>query len=224
MTETMTGAPPAAGTTGAGARVGALRRGAAQSQRDFTTLLDVLARPGKIGRLDVPAELPAAAAAACGLVDVEVSLHVLTADGGEGPGWGRAWGDAVHAATNAPRSELALARTVLALRPMTVEEIGTLRRGDALNPEQGARLFSAVEALTAGTGGDGEETVLTLTGPGVPGERRVGVRGLSVAVIEALREANSGFPLGVDTFLVARDGAVTGLPRTTQVAVTSVGG
>ncbi|WP_052488406.1 phosphonate C-P lyase system protein PhnH [Streptomyces sp. 150FB] len=221
MTDTLLTTPS---VLGAGARIGALRRGARESQRDFTTLLDVLARPGKIGRLDVPDAVPAAAAAACGLIDVEVTLHVLTAEGEDA----RGWGDAVHAATSAPRAELDAARTVVALRPLSGAEIAVLHRGDALNPEQGARLFAAVDTLTDGGSAGGVladgETVLLLSGPGVPGERRFGVRGLPMAVIEALTAVNSGFPLGVDTFLVAADGAVTGLPRTTRVRVEVAGG
>lgn len=211
----MTGTLPVAPVLGAGARVGALRRTATDAQRDFTTLLDVLARPGKIGRLQVPAGVPAAALAACGLVDVEVELRVLTGDDTEG----QDWGEAVHAATSAPRSELEFARTVLALRPVTADEVAQLPRGDALNPERGARLFATVDELTPGDG----PLTLRLTGPGVPGERLLGVRGLPAAVFEALATANSGFPLGVDTFLVAGDGAVAGLPRSTRLSIVRVG-
>jgi alpha-D-ribose 1-methylphosphonate 5-triphosphate synthase subunit PhnH len=58
-----------------------------------------------------------------------------------------------------------------------------------------------------------------LSGPGIRGERQVVVDGLAVEVVEALIAANSAFPAGVDTFFVAADGSVIGLPRTTRVRI-----
>ncbi|MBL1118139.1 phosphonate C-P lyase system protein PhnH [Streptomyces sp. 110] len=193
-------------------RVRALRRTSQQSQRDFTTLLDVLARPGRIRRLTVPDAAPAAAVAACGLIDVEVPVHVLT---GPDPD-SAAWAEAVYAATGAPRAELSGARTLIALRPLTPEDIAALNRGTPLDPETGARVFAQVEAL----GGQGpDDTALALTGPGVPEdtERRLAVRGLTAETVAALAAANAAFPCGIDVFLVAADGSVAGLPRTTRV-------
>jgi alpha-D-ribose 1-methylphosphonate 5-triphosphate synthase subunit PhnH len=195
---------------GAGARAAALRRTPRASQRDFTILLDALARPGTVGRLEVPAPVPPAALAAAGLADVEVPMCVL-ASAGEG----EAWAGALHAATGAPRAAAAVARTVVALRPVEPAEIDALPRGDVFDPELGARLFAAVDRLVAGA----DEVTLRLSGPGVPDERVLGVAGLPAAVFDALARANSGFPLGVDTFLVAADGSVAGLPRTTRLRV-----
>ncbi|WP_262698515.1 MULTISPECIES: phosphonate C-P lyase system protein PhnH [Streptomyces] len=193
-------------------RIRALRRTSRQSQRDFTALLDVLARPGRIRRLTVPDTAPAAAVAACGLIDVEVPVHVLT---GPDPD-SAAWAEAVYAATGAPRAELPAARTLIALRPLIPEDITALNRGTPLDPEAGARVFAQVNAL----GGDGrQDTELFLTGPGVPDgtQRRLAVRGLAADTVTALASANAAFPCGVDLFLTAPDGSVAGLPRTTRV-------
>jgi len=188
-----------------GARTSALRRSPEQSRQDFTTLLDVLSRPGKIGRLDVPDGVPGTALAACGLLDVEVGTHVLADD--------QDWAEAVHVATKAPRAHLREARTVIALRPVTADEVAGLSRGSAIDPEYGTRLFTPVESVGFGA------TVLSLHGPGIRGERRLAVDGLPVEVIEALVAANAGFPAGIDTFLVAADGSVVGLPRTTRIGI-----
>ncbi|MCQ8186982.1 phosphonate C-P lyase system protein PhnH [Streptomyces rugosispiralis] len=193
-------------------RVRALRRMPQQSQRDFTALLDVLARPGRIRRLTLPEAAPAAAVAGCGLIDVEVPVHVLT---GPDPD-SAAWAEAVYAATGAPRAALPDARTVIALRPLTPEDIAALHRGTPLDPETGARLFAQVDAV----GGQGpHDTELLLSGPGVPDgtERRLAVRGLTADTVAALAAANAEFPCGVDLFLAAADGSVAGLPRTTRV-------
>lgn len=141
---------------------------------------------------------------------MEVSSHVLTAPGAA------AWADAVHEATGAPRAGLSAARTVVALRPLTAEDIAALAVGTPLDPETGARVFAQVEAV----GGEGPHDVdLLLAGPGVPDgeDRRLAVRGLSAPVVAALAEANADFPCGVDVFLVAADGQVAALPRTTRL-------
>ncbi|MFC7583667.1 phosphonate C-P lyase system protein PhnH [Nonomuraea antimicrobica] len=69
------------------------------------------------------------------------------------------------------------------------------------------------------SGAEGPETVLTLSGPGVPGTRRLRVAGLHRDVFAALAAANAAFPAGIDTFLVARDGTVAGLPRSTRIEI-----
>jgi alpha-D-ribose 1-methylphosphonate 5-triphosphate synthase subunit PhnH len=200
-----------------GIRIRALHREPQESQRDFTVLLDVLSRPGRVRRLDAPEFAPTAAVAACGLGDVEVPTLVLAEDGD-------LWAEAVHAATGAPRATAATARAVVALRPLTDEDVRSLPRGDALNPELGARIFARVESLAEGEHPADDALVLALTGPGVREENRLTVRGLSRDTVTALVEANSSFPLGVDTFLAARDGSVAGLPRTTRVRVVADGG
>ncbi|MEU4657536.1 phosphonate C-P lyase system protein PhnH [Streptomyces sp. NPDC023723] len=216
MTAPTTGTAPArpepAAAPTAAQRVRDLRRSPRRSQRDFTALLDVLARPGRVRRLDAPAGAPAAAVAACGLIDVEVPTHVLT---GPNPD-DAAWAEAVHAATGAPRADLPDARTVLALRPLTAADVAALHRGSPLDPETGARVFARVAALD----GPGPHDVrLSLTGPGVPDgtERVLAVRGLSAGTVSALADANAAYPAGVDLFLVADDGSVAGLPRSTRV-------
>ncbi|MBI0385230.1 phosphonate C-P lyase system protein PhnH, partial [Streptomyces albiflaviniger] len=48
-------------------------------------------------------------------------------------------------------------------------------------------------------------------------ERHLAVRGLIEETAAALAAANAAFPCGMDVFLVAADGSVAGLPRTTRV-------
>ncbi|MBB5935473.1 phosphonate C-P lyase system protein PhnH [Streptomyces zagrosensis] len=227
MTESPVLSAPAAPVPQAGARARALRRSPQESQRDFTVLLDVLARPGRIGALRTAAGAPVAAVAACGLADVEVALHVLAADGSEDA----AWAQAVYTATGALNTTAAAARCVVALRPLTVEDVGVLHRGEPLDPETGARVFAQVDTLTDGAlaggvhgaddrdGAEGDAVLLSLTGPGIADENRLAVRGLSATTVQALSEANADYPRGIDVFLCARDGSVAGLPRTTRVRV-----
>ncbi|HEY3681779.1 MAG TPA: phosphonate C-P lyase system protein PhnH [Streptosporangiaceae bacterium] len=204
-------APPAGGTA-AGADVRAVARTAEQTQVDFRVLLDALSRPGTIGRLDAPAGAPAATVPAAGLADVEVRLAVYARPGDQ------RWAAAVYAATGAPYAGPEEARMVLALRPPTPDELRALPRGDALAPELGARLVIAVGALRHSP--EPGDVALTLRGPGVRDTAALAVSGLDAAVFAALEEVNAGFPAGVDTFLVAADGTVAGLPRTTRIEIT----
>ncbi|PZG51498.1 phosphonate C-P lyase system protein PhnH [Spongiactinospora gelatinilytica] len=199
------------------ADVRGVRRDPRASQRDFRVLLDVLSRPGRIGHLAVTRGTPAATIPVAGLADVEVPLAVL-ADGGR-----QEWARALRVATGAPAAEPQAARLVLALRPLTPAEIGALPRGDALHPELGARLVQAVDALLPGAQAAPGDTVLALTGPGIDGRAELAVRGFGEDAARALAAANAGFPAGIDTFLVAPDGAVAGLPRSTRITLDGEG-
>lgn len=210
----MTASPDAA-TAGLGQLVRALTLPPATAQADFRALLAALARPGTLETITATPDVPPVFAVAAGLADVEVPLCVLTADGRQDQ---EHQARALHMATSAPLAGLGEARLVAALRTPSEEEVAALPRGDALHPERGARLILAVDGLSApGDGGTG--TVLTLTGPGVPGYRRIRVNGPPPEVFRALAAANTTFPAGVDTFLVAADGTVAGLPRSANIAI-----
>ncbi|WP_214319797.1 phosphonate C-P lyase system protein PhnH [Nonomuraea sediminis] len=185
--------------------IAAAGRTADQAQADFRALINALARPGTLERI-APCAGPPALAVAGGLADVEVPTAVL----GE-----EHLARALHLATSAPVATLGTARMVVALRPPTPEEIAAMPRGDALHPELGTRLILAVATLS-----ESSATVrLSLSGPGVPGSRSLGVTGMPTEVFTALATANGDFPAGIDTFLVAADGTVAGLPRSIQIGV-----
>jgi alpha-D-ribose 1-methylphosphonate 5-triphosphate synthase subunit PhnH len=198
-------------STPVGRQVAAIRRTPAQAQRDFRTLLDVLARPGSIGTLLPPPEGPPAVIPVIGLADLEVPLAIV-ADEADA-----VWVRAVEIATQSPIVPLAEARMVLALRPLTTRELTALDRGDPLRPERGTRLVQSVNGLGVPSRQGGVN--LRLTGPGVPGERRLTVRGLPPEFFSTLSSVNADFPAGVDTFLVAGNGLVAGIPRSVDLDV-----
>jgi alpha-D-ribose 1-methylphosphonate 5-triphosphate synthase subunit PhnH len=182
------------------------------AQADFRALLAALAEPGTLTTITPPAGVPAALAVAAGLADVEVPVCVLTGAGTEH------WTQALQLATSAPSARLEDARMIVALRSPSVDEVAALPRGDALHPELGARLILTVAGLTVAED-TGTGTVLALAGPGVPGSRRIRVSGPPSEVFHALAAVNTAFPAGVDTFLVAADGTVAGLPRSTRISI-----
>ncbi|HTU73763.1 MAG TPA: phosphonate C-P lyase system protein PhnH [Trebonia sp.] len=191
---------------------------ATQSQLVFRAVMEALARPGTVGRLPVaeaagppPALLPLLA-----LADLGTPACVL-ADSGE-------WADVVRAMTFAPAAALAEARLVSALRPVTDQELASLRTGTPTAPEDGALAclsVTGIQPLPAGQGPDGagagQGRVLRLSGPGIAGSTDLLVTGLPPGFAATRRELTSGFPAGADLLLVAPDGNLAGLPRTTQI-------
>jgi alpha-D-ribose 1-methylphosphonate 5-triphosphate synthase subunit PhnH len=176
------------------------------AQRTFRAVLDALARPG------VPAALPAgdvppALLPVLALADLDTPACVLgdTVDDETGGG---AWAGALVTATSAPVVPLGAARLVAALRPLATGELGAVRTGSAAAPEEAALVALAVPALDGGP-------PLALSGPGVDGTRTVAPRGLPADLVTA--RAATAYPAGADMLLVAPDGAVLGIPRSTRI-------
>jgi alpha-D-ribose 1-methylphosphonate 5-triphosphate synthase subunit PhnH len=169
------------------------------AQRAFRTALDALARPGVPATLPPAGDIPAALLPVLALADLDTPVCVL-GDGG--------WVDALTTMTSAPVVPLDAARLVAALRPLAAGELAAVRTGSATAPEEAALVALAVPALDGGP-------ALTLAGPGVPGRRTVTPRGLPPDLITA--RAATAFPAGPDLLLVAPDGALLGLPRSTRI-------
>ena len=186
----------------------------------FRTALAAMARPGRVERLPdaAPDSLAAPLLVPLALADLEVAVAVLDHPADDRAGSGP-WAELLRAATGARLvDELVAADLVVARRAPTPFEISTLRTGDALAPEKGARLVLACAALRAcdHEPHDGE-VQLRLTGPGAASGRTVCVGGVEPAVFAALRESNRDFPAGVDTWLVADDRSVIALPRSARI-------
>jgi len=216
----------AAGATRATGLPAALTPGGAQAV--FRATLDALARPGTVKRLPaatgepLAGRVPAVLLPLLALADLSTPACVVSDEEG-------AWDEIVRVGTNAPRTVLSDARLVAALRPLAFDELAGLRTGTAVAPEDGALACLAVAgiAIVDGADGiasssDGARLLLRLSGPGVPGTRAVIVTGLPAGFAAARRRLVAGFPAGADLLLIAPDGAVTGLPRTTVVSEEAV--
>lgn len=167
----------------------------------FRALCDAMGRPGTVQ--SVPAT-PSDHAVVATLVDNEVTVH--TPD------------DAVREALAAAgRYEPAPATTadvVHADGPPTWD-VRDLERGSLLEPSDGATVVYRVETIDEGA--TGATTAVTVTGPGVPAVRTVGVS-LPGPEIEALSEAQSTYPRGVDAIVAAGD-RVVAFPRSLSLEV-----
>lgn len=189
--------------TAYGAAIAAISRAPEDSHRDFRQLIEVLGRPGSVGRIDTVDGIPPVITLAAGLADVDVTVAVLDED----------WERPFFVATGATRAEPARARHVVATLPLTAGQLATFDRGDALHPEHGARVFAAVAGFDSATGA----VTLVLSGPGIAGEATLLVNGLDPGLFAALAAANANFPAGIDIVLVAADGRIAAIPRSSHI-------
>jgi alpha-D-ribose 1-methylphosphonate 5-triphosphate synthase subunit PhnH len=183
------------------------RLGPLASQAVFRVLLESLARPGRVFQL--PAESGAVGPGIVPLALAVIGSKVAVSGAPE-------WQARICRTTGASPVDIDEASLVAIYGMANAETISRLRRGCAAAPEDGAKVGLACGALSEGGPG---ETTIELTGPGVPGRRRLGVNGVSREVFEALRAANAIFPAGVDVWLVDERGRVAGLPRSARQAV-----
>lgn len=174
----------------------------------FLALLDAQCAPGVRGRtvprpgLTGDAPLDTAAAVLLTLVDRGL---VLAADGGPAA---RAVAGSVAELTGVVLGEVADADVVL-VDGDPAPALRAARRGSAEAPEEGA----TVVVLDRGT----IATEVELSGPGVPGTRRVALA-LAPPALDARAASVAQHPRGVDLVL-AGPGHVVALPRSTTVAL-----
>lgn len=192
--------------------------GARASQATFYALLHALAEPGTIRRLPADAvddTIPTTALIPLALADVEVGLSVDGAP--EDPLAHR-----LAAATDARIVPVEEA-WILVLTTADPSLVRRCETGSALEPERGARIAVRVADLEPEPpadhatlpGDSSERVVLDLTGPGVPGKRRLLVDGITEDFVAAVADANRNFPAGVDVWLVTDDGRTAALSRST---------
>ncbi len=186
----------------------------APSQAVFDALMRALSEPGTLRVL--PAEVLATGIEPAlwpllALSDVDVAINVDDDVAGE-------HSRLVSDATGAPTTQLGAAAMV-ALSSPTSAQIDQIPRGDAWHPELGARVVLAVQSLQ--TEPHVGALTLTLEGPGVNGSTEVSVGGLAEEIAMRLGRASGTFPSGFDTWLIAADGALVGIPRSTTVTVSN---
>ena len=178
----------------------------ARSQQTFDAILRALAEPGSIRRLPALPDptIPTAAMVALALGDIDLGVAV-----DDDPSHPVAL--ALRAATGMAIVDRSGAHFVVCTDGAV--PVGDLRTGTALTPEDGARLTVAVDDLS----NDGPDAV-ALSGPGIPGERRLAVSGIAPEILRRLGRASGDFPAGVDTWLTTPDGRIAAISRSTAVA------
>lgn len=183
------------------------------AQRVFRRVLDALARPARIVRIDdafaglreLNARTPRALAA--------VLLALADADA-------PVWIDAVDAHELAALLRFHAGASILAQPPGAAFAavldaahalpLARFDRGTADDPDRGSTVLIALDALEGGT-------PVSLCGPGIRHRATIAPQGLPPGFWDDRAAANNEFPRGID--IVLCDGArVIGLPRTTRIA------
>ncbi|QRM54322.1 phosphonate C-P lyase system protein PhnH [Sinorhizobium sp. BG8] len=180
-----------------------------QSQAVFRTLMDCMARPGTIGRIETvvrpPKPLsPAAGAVALTLCDHETPVWLTPALAKSSlPQW-----LAFHAgATVTEDKHLARFAFVEAGAPMP--GLSLFAQGTQEYPDRSTTLVVELDALEGGQS-------LLLKGPGIRDEATIAPIGLPETFLLLWTANRQGFPRGVDLVLVAGERVVC-LPRTTNI-------
>jgi len=172
----------------------------------FRTMLNALAFPGR--RFDLPSalvhEMPAPVVPLLALVDIETNFH------------SQEHSTEVAMVTSAPVVALPDARFVLFGGLPSAADVSLLSRGTAQQPEFGCKVFVAVDALPEPSAT--RRNPMTLTGPGIRGSLTLDVPADLREFVAARNGAVADAPAGIDCWLVANDGGVMGLPRTTRIA------
>lgn len=172
----------------------------------FRTMLNALAFPGR--RFDLPSalvqEMPAPVVPLLALVDIETNFHSQERS------------TEVAMVTSAPVVALPDARFVLFGGLPSAADVSLLGRGTAQQPEFGCKVFVAVDALPEPSATP--RNPMTLTGPGIRGSFTLEVPADLREFVAARNGAVADAPAGIDCWLVANDGGVMGLPRTTRIA------
>lgn len=172
----------------------------------FRNLLDAMSRPGTVhGLSDSVADRDGALALlARTLLDAEVSVAGAGAD--DEP--------SVRAMAHASGCRLAAlpeADFVVAGGGSSAGAVSRVRMGTPDWPDSSATVVYLVDRVAQ----EGGDTVWT--GPGIPGERSPRIDGFDPAEWERLREANSGYPIGIDCVFLDASGRILAMPRSTRV-------
>lgn len=164
----------------------------------YRALLSALARPGRRERLpDVgahPAILPLLT-----LADNTTRIGVIADE---------ATTTAIVDQTGAQVVDVALARYVCTLEPLTVQLMSAVAVGTVYAPEDAALVITAVDTLESGA-------PMIATGPGIDGA--IEIAPPIADDVWQTRSSRTDFPVGPDLVIVAADGSVLGIPRSTRL-------
>ncbi|MCJ2139309.1 phosphonate C-P lyase system protein PhnH [Methylobacterium sp. E-066] len=180
------------------------------AQGTFRAVMDALARPGLLQRLDAGLEPPTP-------LTPELAAIALALTDADTPVWldaGLAAAPEVAAYlrfhTGAPLTDdPARAAFALIRDPARCPPLARFAQGTPAYPDTSTTLVFAHDAITSGEG-------LNLAGPGINGMTRIALTPLPDSFVAQRAENRAGFPLGVDLILAA-PGLVAGLPRSTAV-------
>lgn len=182
------------------------------SQRVFRCVLDAMARPGTVHRLDVAIDAPAplgtgAAALALALLDYETPVWLeARLAGTQGVGSWLRFHTGAPITTDPARAAFGFVLDAAAAPPLE-----SLALGSTEYPDRSATLVVGVTSLEQGV-------ALRLAGPGIRGTATLRVSGEAALLVPALQRNQTLFPRGIDIVFV-RGPSIAAIPRSTRVVM-----
>lgn len=172
------------------------------TQSCYRALVDATSRPGTIHRVPSPADRVVVAT----LADEEIGISTPDDRLREAlAGTGRL--------REMPRDEARLVH----VRGSTDGTVRDVPRGTLKEPSLGATVVYRIEGLDEKPGDTDGTTALTVSGPGVPGDRTFGAS-LPIAELRAIADAQAAYPRGIDVVFATED-RVAALPRSVTIDV-----
>lgn len=180
-----------------------------ESQETFRAVLDALSQPGRLFTLPAgpsarvtPAIIPVLALAGHG-----TSFAVIGGEPGEE--------SLIAHATNGHRAAPTDASFLVILDDVDEALVRTFRTGTSVRPDFAAQVCVKVPGVLHEA--DAPTAHFSLSGPGVPTERHVGMEGAGDWSLQNLFTGRTVHPCGIDLILVDNAGNVLGVPRTSHV-------
>jgi alpha-D-ribose 1-methylphosphonate 5-triphosphate synthase subunit PhnH len=177
-----------------------------REQRAFRAMLNALARPGTIERIDPLPDVPSPFALAAALLEAVVDHEVTFAIA---PG-NAAVEEAVLRRTGSIVGEPATADYVVTTLSALPATLVAVKAGSPEFPDHSATVVTVVPGFDSGQS-------LLIEGPGIPGSTPIAIEGWTPAHTQAFREKNDLLPQGVDLVLVDAAGCLAAFTRYTRI-------
>lgn len=185
---------------------------AERDQRTFRTVVDCMAKPGKVGRISTESSSGSDSGAAVTLcrclLDHEVSVAVV--------GFDPSLSEYILRVTGSRVADLFEADFIVASEFEALAAVEHAKIGSDEFPDASATIILACDRIGAGP------VQLELSGPGVPSVRSLSLDGLDPELLESILDRNADYPLGIDVILVSAAGDIACLPRTTRFTIRQI--
>jgi len=190
------------------------------AQQHFRLLLDSMSRPGKINTFTEMDILPpdglnqAASLTGFALLNPEVTYYV-TGDNNDDI--------ATYLLVNTASQEadISVADYIFLQEGHNANGLDNARTGTPIYPEDSATLIAA--AILISEQPHKGSLAIILKGPGVNGEAEVFVSGISIELLDFVKEQNAEYPLGTDLIITDRQNHILCIPRSNKFTYTHTG-
>ncbi len=179
------------------------------TQKVYRTLLQAMARPGEIYSLPTSPGANGLMLVIITLLDGEVSFHVI------GDDIQKLTHD-IYVETGSKVEDIEKADFIIITSGCSKGLLLSAKRGTLLRPDLSATIIYSVNTLSRGNCAG---VYISLQGPGIKDKVFLCVEGIKKEEFYYLKEANSEYPLGVDSIFIDKDNNIVCIPRSSKLEV-----